>query len=488
MKNNYENNVKPQYRLLTKQDILYFHLNALEILENIGIKVDHPEGETMLLKNGCKKLENGAISFPAEIVEKCLKTVPSEIRMYNQLGEEAMILGGRNINFGTGTDLVKTFDLKTKKYRQTVLQDVADAAIVTDYCKEVDFAASFGLPCDIHKNLTYLENVKTLLYNTSKPIFFTAAGKEDLKFIIHMAEAVAGGKKELQEKPFLIHYSEPTAPLLHSFGAVQKVFTCADNKVPICYVPADLLGASCPCTLAGGITQALAEDLSGIVLHQLRNPGAPIISGFAVVPLDMRTSIFCYGSPELRLANSAFSDIFYYYDIPKWSIVGTDGFTLDPQAGFEHGIGTLMAALDGANLIHDIGYLGQGLLGNIASILMSNEIISYSRRVMRGFKLNSQKIALDVIKKVGPSGSFLKERHTLHNFREEIWRPIHSNRDDYESWIKKGKKSYTDRITEKALNILQTHKPIPLSDSVKKNIEKLVADAYIQLKDIKFKS
>ena len=126
MGNDYENTVKPQYQLLTEQDIQYIHINALEILENIGIKVDHLEGETMLLNNGCKKLENGAISFPAELVERCLKTVPSEIRIYNQLGEEAMILGGRNNNFGTGTDLVKTFDLKTKEYRQTVLQDVAN--------------------------------------------------------------------------------------------------------------------------------------------------------------------------------------------------------------------------------------------------------------------------------------------------------------------------------------------------------------------------
>jgi len=485
----YESIAKPHFNLLSKKDIHYIHSNALKILEEIGVKVAHNEGEKLLLEHGCKKLENGAISLPGDLVEKCLKSVPSEIHIFNQKGEEAMVLGGRNNYFGTGTDLIKTYDVRTGEYRLTVLQDVANAAIVSDYCKEVDFVSTFGLPSDIHKNLSYIENVKTLLYNTTKPIFFTAAGKEDLEVIIKMASIVAGGRENLQEKPFLIHYSEPTPPLLHSYGAVQKLFLCADEKIPICYVPGDILGASCPVTLIGGITQGIAEALSGIVLHQLRNKnGSPIISGFGVVTLDMRTAIFSYGAPEFRLTNSAFADMFHYYNIPMWSTVGTDAFTLDPQAGFEHGLGTLLSALDGANLIHDIGYLGQGLLSNPAAIVMSNEIISSVRRILRGFKLNENKIGLKTIKKVGPSGSFLSEEHTLKHFREEIWLPKLSNRLDYETWIKEGKKSYADLLIAKTLEILETHKPELLPENVQESIERILTEAYAKLKNMKFRA
>ncbi|MFX0061712.1 MAG: trimethylamine methyltransferase family protein [Candidatus Hermodarchaeota archaeon] len=490
MNKGYESIVKPQFNLLSKKDIQYIHTNALKILKEIGVRVDHDEGEKLLLEHDCQKLENGAISLPVDLVETCLKSIPSEIQIFNQKGKDAMLLGGRNNYFGTGTDLLKTYDLRTGEYRLTVLQDVANAAIVSDYCKEVDFVSTMGLPSDVHQNLSYIENVKTLLYNTTKPIFFTAAGKEDLEVIFKMASEVAGGRENLQEKPFMIHYSEPTAPLSHTYGAVQKLFLCADEKLPICYVPGDILGASCPVTLAGGITQAIAEALSGIVLHQLRNKGSPIISGFGVVPLDMRTAIFCYGAPEFRLTNSAFADMLHYYNIPMWSTVGADTFSLDPQAGFEHGFGTLMAALDGAHLIHDIGYMGQGLLSNPAAIVMSNEIIGSVRRILRGFKLNDDKIGLETIKKVtsGSSGSFLSEVHTLNHFRKEFWMPQLSNRLDYETWIKEGKKSYTDLLIAKTLEILETHRPEPLAENVRYAIETLLKEVYPKLKNIRFKA
>ena len=93
-------------------------------------------------------------------------------------------------------------------------------------------------------------------------------------------------------------------------------------------------------------------------------------------------------------------------------------------------------------MIHDVGYLGQGLVGSPVSIVMCDEIISYAKRFIKGFEINREKLAFDVISKVGPGGVFLAEMHTVKHFRGEIWRPKYLNRDDPESWIKKGKLSY----------------------------------------------
>ncbi|MBE9507874.1 MAG: trimethylamine methyltransferase family protein, partial [Chloroflexi bacterium] len=327
---------------------------------------------------------------------------------------------------------------------------------------------------------------KAMMENSVKPIFFTAAGQEDLTFIIEMAAAVVGGEDALREKPFLIHYSEPTAPLTHSHGAVRKVFLCAEKGIPICYTPGDSLGATTPVTLAGGIVQANAEALSGIVLHQVKAKGAPIISGFVVVPLDMRTGIFSYGAPDLRLTNSAFADIFHYYGIPMWSTVGSDAHCLDAQAAMEHAFGTLMAALDGANLIHDIGYLGQGLLGNPAAIVMCNEIISYVKRIIRGFDISREKIGVEVIQKAGPGGSFLSQRHTANHFRQELWQPQFSNRDTPKTWMGKGSKSYEETVAQKALDILETYQPEPLPEDVRRKINEIARKAEGELADVQF--
>lgn len=79
--------------------------------------------------------------------------------------------------------------------------------------------------------------------------------------------------------------------------------------------------------------------MSGLVLHQLKRKGSPIISGIGAFPLDMKTSTISYGAPELRLTNSAFADLYHYYGIPMWSTTGSDAHCLDQQAGIEHASG-----------------------------------------------------------------------------------------------------------------------------------------------------
>ena len=401
----------PSYRLLTEEQIREIHLATLEVLETIGVRVLNEEGVQLLRDAGCRAKNDNVVLIPNWLVEDCIRSTPSRITIYNRKGEESMRLEGRKIYFGMGTDLITTCDLKTGQYRPTLLQDVVNAVRVADACGEIDFVSSLGLPHDVPTNAMYVESVKAELENTVKPPFFTAAGAEDLTFVLKMAAAIAGGEDRLREKPFLIHYSEPTPPLTHSYGAVRKLFLCAEKGIPICYPPGLLMGGSGPVTLAGGIVQANAEALSGVVLHQLKGKGAPIISGFAAVPLDMAVCTFSYGAPEFRLTNSAMSDLYHYYGIPMWSTVGTDAHAFDQQAAMEHAIATFMAALDGANLIHDVGYLGQGLISHPGMLVMCNEIISYVKRIVQGFELTPETIGLDAMRAVGPGGNYMAEMH-----------------------------------------------------------------------------
>jgi trimethylamine--corrinoid protein Co-methyltransferase len=149
-------------------------------------------------------------------------------------------------------------------------------------------------------------------------------------------------------------------------------------------------------------------------------------------------------------------------------------------------LGILMAALDGANLIHDVGYLGQGKVGNPAAVLMGNELVSYVKRVRRGFELNKETLALDVIRSVGPGGNYLSERHTVNHFRKELWRPTVANRDNMEIWVEKGSKSYEQRLNEEALRILDTHQPEPLPPEITARLQEISTHADEVLSEIEF--
>ena len=479
----------PTYHLLTPEQIKSIHTATLELLETVGVDVHHDEARQMLADAGCRLKADHRVRIPNWLVEAAIQSAPSRITIYDRLGNEAMRLEGRRVHYGLGTDLIKTYDLETGELRQSRLKDVAAAARISDALQHIDFIGSYALPGDSPPNLMYVDSFKTELENSIKPIFYTAAGIEDITYINAMAAAAVGGEATLREKPIHIHYAEPLSPLTHSFGAVQKLFFCADHGIPVNYTPGMMSGASVPVTLAGAITVGNAEALSGLVMHQLRAKGTPIVSGFGMSTMDMRTSTCVYGCPEYRLALSACADLYHYYGLPMWGTAGvSDANCLDQQAGLEWGISIMVDAMHGANLVHDIGYLGQGLIGHPGGLVMCDEIISYVKRFVRGFDLDDAHIGLDVIREVGPGGEFLSTEQTMEMYKTEHWLPDQCNRDNLDTWFMKGRKDWAEMSTEKAREILKTHTPAPLSDTAAATLTEIRREAETKLKDHYFRS
>jgi trimethylamine--corrinoid protein Co-methyltransferase len=133
-----------------------------------------------------------------------------------------------------------------------------------------------------------------------------------------------------------------------------------------------------------------------------------------------------------------------------------------------------------------VGYLGQGLLNNVAAIVMCNEIISYVKRIIRGFDMSREKMALDVIRQVGPGGHYLAQQHTKTHFLEEFWQPLHVNRDSPDPWAKKGALTYEQVVTRKAIEILGTYEPNPLPEEVLQQVREIAARGGQELAKIQF--
>ncbi|MBW2592579.1 MAG: trimethylamine methyltransferase family protein [Deltaproteobacteria bacterium] len=165
------------------------------------------------------------------------------------------------------------------------------------------------------------------------------------------------------------------------------------------------------------------------------------------------------------MTHSACCDLYHWYGLPVWGEAGcSDSKSLDEQAAMESMASIMMAALDGCNLVHDVGYLGQGLIGSPAAIVMCDEIISYVKRMMKGFDISSERLGLDVIDEIGPGGNFLSHEHTLKYFREEHWVPQQINRQNPEAWLQKGGDGTARLLSKKHLRYL---KPIDRTNFLK---------------------
>ncbi len=464
----------PRFRLLTESQITRIHHHILRILEEIGVRIHHKAAVDLLAAHGARVARNDRVRLPPFMVEEAIASAPSNLVIYDRTGRPAMELGGRRIYFGTGTDLPKTIDLETREIRDTLAQDVVRSTLISDALDQIDFIGSYGLPRDIPRGLHYIRCFQLEMENSTKPIFFTAESEKDLQVILEMAQTVAGGPENLSARPFLIHYAEPVSPLTHSREAVSKLILCAEQRIPINYTPALLAGSTGPVTLAGALSVAVAEALSGLVIHQLAAKGAPIITGVAATTMDMLHATVSYTSPEFRLTHSAYADLFHHYGLPIWGTAGcSDTHFPDLQAGAEYAFTLLTAAQDGTNLIHDCGYMGQGYIASPEMIVFADEAIAMVKRYMEGFLIDETHLALDVIRDVGPGGHFLGEKHTLDFFLHEHWRPEILNRSNLDNWIRDGKKSLSEKLVARTREILKAHEPAPLDDTSTKELDRI---------------
>jgi trimethylamine--corrinoid protein Co-methyltransferase len=237
------------------------------------------------------------------------------------------------------------------------------------------------------------------------------------------------------------------------------------------------MGGTGPITMASGLAMALAEILSGLVVHQLQQPGAPFVVGCGLHHLDMRSAQICYGSPEFQLTKAAIAQVGRWYGLPTWGYAGcTDAKTLDEQAAAEAMLSILMAKLSGANLIHDVGYVESGLTSSFELIVLSDELVALADTLMKGIAISDETLMLDEIHNVGPGGHFMDTDQTLKRFRD-FWYPGLLDRSRREAWLAEGKTTLGQRLNTRVKEIIGEHRAKPLDAEVRDRIWEIVGSA-----------
>ena len=476
IRSNYSVNVTPQFRVLSDAQLEEIHFATLEVLRRTGVAVKEPAGRELLKKAGCW-VDGERVRFPARLVEWALRCVSPRVVLCDRNGGAAMYLEPNKVYYGTGSDTPNVQDPYTGERRPAVLQDVANVSKVVDALPHVSFLMCMGIASDVNGALSDLYHFEAMVNNTMKPIVFTAWNLDNLKDIVAMAEAVAGGAEALQRSPFCALYTEPISPLQHAAESTQKLLWLAGKGLPVVYTPGMLSGANGPITSAGALVQANAELLSGLVMAQLAFEGAPFVYGGGVDPMDMRTMIITYGSPEFMVNMAALTEMGRRYRLPVFSFAGcTDSKVFDQQAGIEGGIWMLVAALSGGNLVHDVGYIDNGLTASFEMLVAMNETAGLVKRLMGGVEVNDDTLAVDVIDQVGPGGHFLGEEHTRRHFRAN-WFPRLFDRNPYEMWKADGATTLFERANARVKEILDTHQPQPLAADTQARLKDIIAGA-----------
>ncbi|MGC8781735.1 MAG: trimethylamine methyltransferase family protein, partial [Anaerolineae bacterium] len=289
--------------------------------------------------------------------------------------------------------------------------------------------------------------------------------------------AVAGGEQMLRARPLFALFSTYPSPLRHTDEDLANVLFAAAHGIPVIYLGGPTVGLESPVTGAGALVLHLAVALSGLTIVQLKQRGAAMAIGAVLSAMDMRTLRPAYGSPEMSLYSAAAVDVARYLHLPFMGTAGaTESKLLDAQAGLEAALQVLMAALSGAALVHDAGFLDCADIGSLEMLVLTDEIIGMVKRIMRGVEVNEETIMLDLIAAVGPAGSFLDQPRSVSRARQEIWVPSLLDRAPYALWEEAGRLDAAGRARQKVRKILATHQPTPLDPAAAAQIEAILAE------------
>jgi trimethylamine--corrinoid protein Co-methyltransferase len=469
--------LKPTLNVLDRTEIERIHQAALDLLQDVGVKIASKPAEELLREAGQQEdASTGAMRISPELVEQCLSTVPPQVLLAGRDESRDVVLGTGKVHTCLDGQGMYTLDPGSGQRRSAELADLVAATRLSDALDSVDYLWPNVVPTDVPQTVrTYVESAVGFIH-TSRHVQHEIKEPNEVPYLLEMFDIMLGDRRRHAERPIFSITCCPVSPLKHESEMTTASLELARNDVPVVVMPMPLAGATAPVTLAGTLAMLLAEFLSGVALYQLARPGLPMILGIGATILDMRTGLYSAGAPELSLLNIAMTQIGKDIGVPVMAQgLVTDAKAPGAQASYEKATNGLSAFMAGSDVINGLGLLDSSQMLSFEQMVIDDEIASMLRRIERGFEIDTEHLMLDLIADVGHAGHFVGQRRTLEYLKKgEHFQPKISFRSAYQVWQDSGYDEVA-AARERAGQLLKEHEVLPLASEEEKAIEELIA-------------
>ena len=415
-------------KFLDKNEEDLVHAQSLKSLETIGVKI-HSESVLKMLKNAGANVDmkTQIAKIPESMVNDAVSKAPKNFTIGSRDGKKDIKLPTETwpyVSLGGVTAWLE--DYKTKKHKDATRADLAQIVKVGDAMSSIDAIWPLVTVRDVPPHAGFVNELWTSLQNTTKPIHGSAGsgtiGVPDAKVQISLGALIAGGMEQLKKKPTFTVLSCIIAPLSFEKGCVEAQVEYAKAGIPVISMSMCLGGSTCPATIAGTVVNANTENLASLVITQTAAPGAPHIYSSESTLVNPKTAFIDYNSPETPLIYAACGQMAARYRLPKMTgILGIDPLTTGNPAPFGENSACVMTTLNGTDLCSGAGGLAKDAGCSMEQIVIDASIWEDYRMFMRKFEFSEKTIALDIVKEVGHGNNFLSNKHTMMNFRKELY-------------------------------------------------------------------
>ena len=454
--------MQPKLSLLNDELISRILAEAYQLMIKPGIKVQNAEARQLLAEAGSHVDEETMIvRIPEQIVRKALETVPREFFLFDYDGNPKVQYGGDAVQFDPGSSGVTILDPITLEHKTAETADLIRIIKVAESLPQYD-AQSTAIVChDVPKELHDLYRLFLVMLYSKKPIVTGAFTNATVHHMIDMLAIFAGGREKLREQPRAVFDVCPSPPLIWSNFGAGNLITLARAGIPAEIVSMPLAGAASPVTLLGSVTQHAAECLSGITIHQLAHAGSPIVWGGAPAIFDMRKGGTPFGAVETAMIDSSYAQVGKSLGLPTHAYLGaTEAKVLDTQAGLESGVGAMIGALSGINMISGSGMLDSLMCQSPEKLVTDAEGVAMAKRMVQGMKIHTETLATEFYEGVNfKGGDFLKQRITMQLFQKEQHMPSKViDRDSMRGWKESGSMDTFTRAKIRVDEILASYR------------------------------
>lgn len=448
---------------------------STNVLATIGMEVRGAPLRALLVERGLVP-HGDRLLFPTDVVQQAVAAAPAAVHLYDRSGELHADVGGDRVHFVPGSSGLKVIDHRTQDTRHANTADFVEYIRLADGLENIPYLATAFSTSDIEADVSDAWRLYLSLTNSMKPVVSGSFTEHGVGRMVEMMQLFRSDRADLMARPMSIFTVTATGNFRYGEDSCQNLLDCVEAGIPVEIVPVTLMGLIAPVTLVGAAVFHTVDVLAGITMAQLIRPGAPVLFGGAPATFHMKAASSPMAAVEALRLDVAYTAVGKSLGLPTQSYMAlSDAKTLDAQAGAETFGSALLAALAGVNSVSGPGMLDYVLAFSLAKLVFDNEMCGQALHFVREVEPLDDLPVTDLIRHLMDENHLIMADHTTTHWPNELYLtgPI-IDRDNRETWLRKGGKDVHARACEEVDRRLGRYEPVITEPDIDTEMRRLI--------------
>jgi trimethylamine---corrinoid protein Co-methyltransferase len=474
----------PNFEVLSDEALEIIETNAETVLAEIGVNFVNNPGALDLWRDAGAEVEGERVRIPRGLARALCKTAPSSFTQHARNPDKNVVIGGRNMVCAPvyGPPFVRDSD---GGRRYATIEDFRKFVKLGYMSKYLHHSGgTLCEPTDVAVNKRHLDMLHAHMTLSDKPFMGSVTEPSRARDSVEMCE-ILFGREFVADNVVMTSLININSPLTFDdvmMGALE-IYARAGQACIIS--PFIVGGAMAPVSVAGTLTQVLAEVMAGVAYSQLIRPGAPVVFGAFVTSIDMNSGAPTFGTPEATQILSGAGQLARRMGLPFRSGGGLCGSKLpDAQAAYETAHTHNAALLGGVNfMLHSCGWLEGGLVSSFEKFVMDADQLGVLQKLAAGVQWDENAQAMDAIAEVGPGGHYLGCAHTQANYKAAFWRSDLLDYKPFETWEEEGARDTATLASVRVRHLLDNYRQPPLDPAIAEALQTYMEEKKASMPD-----